>query len=223
MTASYRIPKARAAAKPPIPVPEGMKSLVLQWRFLPSGRVKKWNVPEAIRDDAESEGYVALCRAAGRYDSSRAEFSTFATRLVDQAIWQCVKDYNCKWANRFWTESALGEQQVDRHQCECFFSQVAKDEPSVVDQVVASMDDGSVVAEFLSRLQTISYSDTIAKRFGLSGRDPMTYLEIAEEEGVSKERVRQKVAEGLKHYARKYGIDIPTKKVFRKVKLEEAC
>lgn len=132
-------------------------------------------------DDLVSEGYVGLVRAAGKYDDSRgAKFTSYAANYVRASILQALENNDCK------CNEGAGAR----------IDSIASDVASTDNRVeqITITDDITIALKNLNSRER----EVIMHCFGI-GMPQMTFAEIGEKLGMSRERVRQIRKKALRH------------------------
>jgi RNA polymerase primary sigma factor len=151
-------------------------------------------------DEFVSESNAILLNAIDKFDFARGyRFSTYATHAIQRHLFRVIGRQN-KRAQRETTESSAPLSAISRD--------VPTDEPTQADILAAATSIVSRMDEVLTNRE----STIVIRRFGLdeSGTS-RTLREIAEEIGISKERVRQILLQSVEKLA---GIAEPFESIF---------
>lgn len=132
-------------------------------------------------DDLVSEGYIGLIKAAGKFDPTKgAKFTSYAANYVRQSMMQALGINDCPLNDNASTRlesMAGGEESTD----------------SMAERVLGRDDIENALNVLSDRERMV-----IAHCYGV-GKPLMTFAEIGEEMGLSRERVRQIRKKALRH------------------------
>ncbi|MBO5157177.1 MAG: sigma-70 family RNA polymerase sigma factor [Prevotella sp.] len=132
-------------------------------------------------DDLVSEGYIGLIKAAGKYDGTKgAKFTSYAANYVRQSMMQALGINDCPLNDN---ASTRLESMASREEETDTMAELAAVSGNLADAL-------NVLNE---RERTV-----IAHCYGV-GKQLMTFAEIGEEMGLSRERVRQIRKKALRH------------------------
>lgn len=138
-------------------------------------------------DDLVSEGYIGLIKAAEKYDGTKgAKFVSYAAGYVRNCILQALSDndrkYNDSASTRIETMTSGGAPTDSR------------------------AEQGAATADIVSALDCLNGRErnVIIHCFGIDGPQ-MTFAEIGEKLGMSRERVRQIRKKALRHLRKNAG------------------
>lgn len=121
------------------------------------------------QDDLYQEGAMALCKAAATYDGVSAQFSTYATTVVRNHLYNCCKKVNTR--QRKLPSVSLDIDHADEDQPPQFL------EPSVpdgIDGLLERMDTAELLADCKRRYSGVARLGVEAMELqirGLSGAD----------------------------------------------------
>lgn len=132
-------------------------------------------------EDFFSEGCLALMDAVDMFDPERGfQFSTYATTCIRNRLFRLFRE-----RDRVPAEVPLDESSL-------------ASEPAPPDSGNHRLDDCRRLAEAVLHEMPERERELLRLRFGLdSARHPRSYREVAEEIGLSKERVRQLVHQAI--------------------------
>lgn len=102
-------------------------------------------------DDLYQEGAIALCRAAATYDGKSAQFSTYATTVIRNHLYNCCKKANTR--QRKLPSVSLDIDHSDEDQPPPFL------EPSVpdgIDDLLGQMDTAALLADCKRRYSGVA-------------------------------------------------------------------
>ncbi len=139
--------------------------------------VQRQNRGRLAYEDAMQEGRIALWKALQNYDPKRGRLSSYAVVAIRRAVWQAVR--RDRWGSGGADEESAGEVPGE-------MSGAALDraeERVVLEQMVAGLP---------SRLRQV-----IVLYYGLDGAWRVTFRQIGQELGVTRQRVQQLHIEAL--------------------------
>lgn len=138
-------------------------------------------------DDLVSEGYIGLIKAAGKYDGSKgAKFTSYAASYVRKSIMQALagsdRRYNDNASARLESMDGGGSSTDDR------------------------VEQGTATADVVAALGGLSERErsVVTLCFGIDGPQ-MTFAEVGEKLGITRERVRQIRKKAVRHLRRNSG------------------
>lgn len=159
-------------------VPPWHKSVVEQWTGLPSGLAKKMNCPEYLRDDFEAEGLRRLCEIAGKYNPRRSQFQTIAWL----SLWRHLSRWLMLERRRVQTVSIYDHVVVDTKES------TTEERIRVIRSQIKEMSRWSDKVDM----------ELVSEYYGINGTSPKTLKEIAGKRRLTQERVRQRIARGIR-------------------------
>lgn len=174
--------------------------------------VNKLNVDERHRDDLIQEGNLGLLTAVKKFDWRQGtKFSTYATWWIRQKIRKALPTLNDVgrlpqhiW-EKFWRHKRTGEltaKERDLQKADRFLRRIAPIDPMKVDDETQFEDD-IAHKEMMGRVAEIfecldeRTRDAIRMRYGIGYEEPMTLKEIGDRVGLTRERSRQIIKQGI--------------------------
>lgn len=136
---------------------------------------RQWLGSLAYRD-AVQEGRIALWRCLERHDPQRSRLSSYAVVAIERAVWRAVRR----------ERRSAHEAQADEPRG------AMRDVATEMDRAVEAVYAQELVAALPARLRQV-----IRQHYGLDGSEAMTFRQIGEQLGVSKQRVQQLHVEAL--------------------------
>lgn len=136
---------------------------------------RQWLGSLAYRD-AVQEGRIALWRSLERHDPRRSRLSSYAVVAIERAVWQAVSREQRSAQERLAAEPA----------------EMATDVAAAMDRAVEAVYVRELVAALPQRLGQV-----IWQHYGLDGSEAMTYRQIGQQLGLTKQRVQQLHVEAL--------------------------
>lgn len=126
--------------------------------------------------DAVQEGRIALWRALVRHDPRRSRLSSYAVVAIERAVWDAVRREGRAAHEALVDEPAYGPT----------------DQAAAMDQALEAVYLRELVAALPGRLQQV-----IRQHYGLDGGEAMTFRQIGQQWGLTKQRVQQLHVEAL--------------------------
>jgi RNA polymerase sigma factor (sigma-70 family) len=126
--------------------------------------------------DAVQEGRIALWRALERHDPRRSRLSSYAVVAIERAVWDAVRREGRS------AHEALVDEPADG----------PTDLAATMDQALEAVYVQELVAALPGRLEQV-----IRQHYGLDGSEAMTFRQIGQQWGLTKQRVQQLHVEAL--------------------------
>ena len=174
-----------------------------------------WKTEDEFQEyyDAGLEG---LIRGAKKYDGSTKP-STY--------LYKCIKNMICRSImlsetdkRKINKEAMISLDQCVDYENETTFGELIASEYNLEEEVEKELQLQAIVKE-LDSMKNKRDALCIKLYYGLEGRTPLTYKQIAEKLGVTQEMVRQRVSRGLKKLREKS--KFIERKVFMKERLNK--
>lgn len=121
------------------------------------------------RSDLYQEGAIALCKAAATYDGKSARFTTYATTVIRNHLYNCCKAVNTR--RRILPSISLDEGDPDEDGPPKFLEPST---PDGVDELLGRIDTADLLADCKRRYTGVARLGVEALEFkvkGLSGAD----------------------------------------------------
>lgn len=212
-----------AASKPPLQTGAERDKLVLQYHNLVHHiAIRLLKVPnikqKASHDDLVQEGCIALIRAAERFDANRGvKFITYAYRAIQRQMWA--------FANRhsgvIHVPDSAYTLEANRHSAAMVKSFGVRKECAMRAQSIRRLTGNldlpekprkqpdtlfvSKVARLVKRFPNLRMRRIVRARLLYGDRPRPSLQDLADREGLTKERIRQIEAEGLELLRAKLG------------------
>jgi RNA polymerase sigma factor (sigma-70 family) len=186
--------------------------MVLQWQWLVLWVVKRWwraghNARRRLDiKDLVQAGFIALIRAAQKYDPARgaASFRTYAIKAIRHAV---VDEATQSYLIRVPRYVQRGKNQ--EHRCRAC-AETAKRCEIIAEPPDKEAPEPKEKESFDRLYQALAQLDSaqrehLAKRFGLDGLGGCTQAELARVEGKSRQSMRARDKVALKNLREAYG------------------
>jgi RNA polymerase sigma factor (sigma-70 family) len=164
-----------------VPTPAERTELILSNRGLAAHVARRYRGAAIDLDDLVQEGMLGLIRASRDFDPAKGTFATHAVPWVRAFVRRAVR--------RAAGQSARGDLRLT-------VAPLGDDAEKVPDRPESDDLRPALLVLALERLHPVE-AWALSRRFGLDGRPPATYPDLAAESGQSLHRLRQIVQAAL--------------------------